>query len=147
MEGQITMSAKEQRRAQILNRGLAGTWTRAQAAATLRRSERQVRRLLRAYAGVRITPQEALCMARYIGHGQGSCRESPSGVAGEQNVVTKTLSSRGSSGTTPAHCSTYCSTRPDGQQNGPPPARGNGPPLSGNRAEGEGFEPSIPLRV
>src|SRR5688572_20711962 len=43
------MSAKEQRRARLLNRVLAGAWTRAQAAATLRRSERQLRRLLRAY--------------------------------------------------------------------------------------------------
>jgi len=32
-EGQIAMSAKEQRRAQVLNRVLAGAWTRAQAAA------------------------------------------------------------------------------------------------------------------
>ena len=48
-EGQLTMSAKEQRRAQVLNRVLAGTWTRQQAAATLGRSERQLRRLLRAY--------------------------------------------------------------------------------------------------
>jgi hypothetical protein len=48
-DGQITMSAKEQRRAQVLNRVLAGTWTRQQAAATLGRSERQLRRLLRGY--------------------------------------------------------------------------------------------------
>src|SRR5687768_15628845 len=45
------MSTREQRRAQVLSRALAGTWTRAQAqaAATLGRSERQLRRLLRAY--------------------------------------------------------------------------------------------------
>ena len=43
------MSGKEQRRAQVLNRVLSGAWTRAQAAATLGRSERQLRRLLAAY--------------------------------------------------------------------------------------------------
>ncbi len=43
------MSEREQRRAQVLTRVLSGAWTPAQAAATLGRSERQVRRLLRAY--------------------------------------------------------------------------------------------------
>jgi winged helix-turn helix protein len=43
------MSIREQRRVQVLNRVLAGAWTRQQAAATLGRSERQLRRLLRAY--------------------------------------------------------------------------------------------------
>ncbi len=44
------MGKREQRRAQVLNRVLSGAWTQTQAAATLGRSERQVRRLLRAYA-------------------------------------------------------------------------------------------------
>jgi len=43
------MSEREQRRAQVLTRVLSGAWTPAQAAATLGWSERQVRRLLRAY--------------------------------------------------------------------------------------------------
>jgi transposase len=43
------MGAAEQRRAQALNRVLSGAWTRAEAAMALGRSERQVRRLLRAY--------------------------------------------------------------------------------------------------
>ena len=49
VEETIVLGSKEQRRAQVLNRVVAGTWTRAQAAATLGRSTRQVRRLLTAY--------------------------------------------------------------------------------------------------
>jgi hypothetical protein len=48
-EGQIMLSAAEQRRAQVLNRVLGGVWTHAEAAVALGRSPRQVRRLLAAY--------------------------------------------------------------------------------------------------
>lgn len=43
------MDAAAQWRAQVLNRVLAGAWTQTEAALALGRSERQVRRLLRAY--------------------------------------------------------------------------------------------------
>lgn len=43
------MSNKEQRRAVVLNRVLAGEWTQAEAATSLGLSERQVRRLVAAY--------------------------------------------------------------------------------------------------
>lgn len=47
----ITLTSREQQRAIALNRSLAGEWTVAEAAAMLGLSERQVRRLRRAYAG------------------------------------------------------------------------------------------------
>jgi transposase len=46
----VTLSEREQRRAMALNRVLAGAWTRREAATVLGLSERQVRRLLGAYA-------------------------------------------------------------------------------------------------
>src|SRR3954454_15011700 len=46
----VTLSEREQRRAMALNRVLAGAWTRREAATVLGLSERQVRRLLAAYA-------------------------------------------------------------------------------------------------
>src|SRR5690349_14869762 len=49
-EGRLTLSAAEQRQAQVLNRVLSGTWTPEEAAVALGRSPRQVRRLLAAYA-------------------------------------------------------------------------------------------------
>jgi transposase len=48
-EERITLSAREQQRAMTLNRVLAGRWSRAEAAAILGLSTRQVRRLLAAY--------------------------------------------------------------------------------------------------
>jgi transposase len=51
MDGErIVLGATEQRRAVVLNRVLSGAWTRGEAAVALGRSERQVRRLLAAYA-------------------------------------------------------------------------------------------------
>src|SRR5690349_5723114 len=48
-EESITLSAREQRRAMVLNRVLVGQWTREEAAGVLGLSGRQVRRLLAAY--------------------------------------------------------------------------------------------------
>jgi transposase len=48
-EEPITLSAREQQRAMVLNRVLAGRWTREEAAGVLGLSGRQVRRLLAAY--------------------------------------------------------------------------------------------------
>ena len=48
-EEQITLGTREQTRVRVLNRLLAGEWTRAQAGLALERSTRQVRRLLSDY--------------------------------------------------------------------------------------------------
>jgi hypothetical protein len=70
----VTLSEREQRRAMALNRVLAGAWTRREAAAVLGLSERQVRRLLAAYAA---------CGPQALAHGNrgrppaGSARATP----------------------------------------------------------------------
>ena len=48
-EEHVTLGLREQRRAVVLTRVVAGDWTPAQAALALRLSERQVRRLVAAY--------------------------------------------------------------------------------------------------
>lgn len=48
-EDRVILSEREQKRLMVLNRVLAGQWTRAQAAQVLGLSERQVRRLVGAY--------------------------------------------------------------------------------------------------